>query len=149
MEKIRINGKMENVFVLKDSEEAMVYIPLSALQKVDYDRLVKMEEAGGEMLATLRKTKLDNGRNALAMYDDIIQVIRKYPTKNVRVPKPDHDSMSTHEKYQAEVERLEEKEAERKLKEEKEAAKAAPAEEKAEQPKKRGPGRPRKNQTAS
>lgn len=95
MEDLRINNKLQRVFVLKRSEESVVYIPVKALTRVDYDRLVGIEKKGGEMLAQMRKETLDNGRNALALYDRVIQVLRLKDDKTgTRLPKPDEPQAS-------------------------------------------------------
>ena len=89
MEDIRINNKLQRVFVLKKTDESVVYIALKSLTRVDYDRLLEIEAKGGEMLTQMRKEKLDNGRNALALYDDVIQVARLTGDKQaVRMNKP-------------------------------------------------------------
>lgn len=90
MKDIRVDGRLQRVFILKETESHYVYITLKHLSRVDYNRLREIEEKGGEMLNEMRKTKLDNGRNALALYDSIIQVSKKTGPNNaaVRVRKP-------------------------------------------------------------
>lgn len=124
MKDIRVNGKLQRVFILTESDSRYVYIPLKHLTRVDYNRLLEIEGKGGDMLTEMKKTKLDNGRNALAQYDSIIQVAIKETDKQVmRVPKPDEP-----ESYSVSTELTR-----------KEEEKTTPAE-----PKKRR-GRPRKN----
>lgn len=79
MKDIRVDGAFQRVFVLTESEDRIVYIPLKHLHRTDYDRLVAIEKAAGrgEMLTEMRKTVLDNGKNALVLYDSIIQVLKK------------------------------------------------------------------------
>ena len=90
MKDIRINGKMHRVFVLTESDERYVYIPLKHITRVDYNRLLEIENKGGDMLTEMKKTKLDNGRNALSQYDSIIQVaVKEGQQVGARLPKPD------------------------------------------------------------
>lgn len=78
MRVIKVNGKAEQVFVLKETEEKILYIPIKYLHRVDYDRLIEIEKSGPkEMLEAMKKTKLSNGRNALVQYDNYIQVISR------------------------------------------------------------------------
>ncbi len=90
MKDIRINGRNQRVFVLKETDERVVYIPVKALHHVDYIRLKDIEAKGGVMLDRMSETTLDNGRNALVQYDDLIQVLVK-TGKNTgeRLLKPD------------------------------------------------------------
>lgn len=76
MKVINIDGKPNKVFVLKETKDSLVYIPVKALFRVDYERLVELEKQGGELLKVMQKTTLDNGRNALVQYDNVIQVLR-------------------------------------------------------------------------
>lgn len=80
MKDIRINGKLNRVFVLKETDSRIVHIPVKSLHRVDYDRLRDIESktpSKADMLDTMRKTELDNGRNALVQYDKHIQVYLK------------------------------------------------------------------------
>jgi len=143
MKVVRINGKAAKVFVLKETEESLVYIPVNSIQRVDYERLLEIEKRGGEMLNEMRKTKLDNGMNALTLYDEVISVLRynKDHTDSVRVPKPT-EGQSVHVAYEERMKKLEE-----------ENQKSQPVQQKQEaseeeKPKKRrGPGRPPKSET--
>jgi hypothetical protein len=91
MKNIKIDGRMTPVFVLKETDNRIVYIPVNHLHRVDYDRLKDIEKAGGnDMLAQMRRTKLSNGMNSLAAYDKVIQVADKANGNNVaRLKKPD------------------------------------------------------------
>lgn len=84
MKDVRIDNILQRVFVLKETEDSLVYIPVKSLFKYDYDVLCKMERDGGELLKVMSRTTLDNGRNALIQYDNIIQVMR-YTDKGKRV----------------------------------------------------------------
>lgn len=90
MKDIRVEGRLQRVFVLKETDERIVYVPLKSLTRKDYERLLDIEGKGGEMLTEMRRTTLDNGRNALSQYDNIIQVVTKLNEKEgVRLRKPD------------------------------------------------------------
>lgn len=81
MKDVRINGRMARVFVLKETKDRLVYIPLNSIHRVDYDRLLDVEAIASrtktDMLDVMSTYKLDNGRNALLQYDSIIQVLQK------------------------------------------------------------------------
>jgi len=90
---IRIDGKFQRVFVLKEEDNRIVYIPVKALHRVDYDRLVDIENKAkdkNDLLDNLKETTLSNGRNALVQFDSIIQVANVDPEKPVgsRLKKP-------------------------------------------------------------
>lgn len=127
MKDLRIDGRLQRVFVLQETESRVVYIPLKALNRVDYDRLVDIEKRGGDMLKEMSRTTLDNGRNALDLYDEIIQ-IADLGTNIERIRKPE-ETIITQQAPQSEP---------RPKQEPKE-------EEKPAAPKKRGRGRPPKN----
>lgn len=75
MKDIRIDGRMNRVFVLKDADERIIYIPIAMCHRVDYERFKEIAEINpGNMLDQMKRTKLSNGRNALTQYDSIIQV---------------------------------------------------------------------------
>lgn len=93
MKDIRIDGKFQRVFVLKEEKDRIVYIPIKALHRVDYDRLVEIENKAknkNDLLDNLKETTLSNGRNALVQFDSIIQVANVDPQKPVgsRLKKP-------------------------------------------------------------
>lgn len=96
MKDIRIDGRLARVFILKEDANSLVYIPVKALFRVDYDRLTEIEERGGEMLKEMQRTTLDNGINALKQYDKIIQVL-KYSSSDKKVgtryPKPEEEDL--------------------------------------------------------
>ena len=78
MRRLIINGRTKRVFVLNETDKRIVYIPIDALHRVDYERLKKIEEKNPDgMLEEMKDTKLDNGRNALVVYDKLIQVANK------------------------------------------------------------------------
>ena len=81
MKDVRISGRMARVFILKETPDRLVYIPLKTLHRIDYDRLLEIESLSTKnhvsMLDLMATYKLDNGRNALLQYDKIIQVLQK------------------------------------------------------------------------
>jgi hypothetical protein len=78
MKRLSINGRSKKVFVLSETEHRIIYIPVSACHRVDYERLKKIEAKNPDnMLDELKETKLDNGRNALVVYDKLIQVANR------------------------------------------------------------------------
>lgn len=83
MKDVRINNRINRVFVLKETDERLVYIPIKSLHRVDYERLRKIEaEAGeGNMLDAMVNLNADNGLNSLVMYDSLIQVLVKTTDK--------------------------------------------------------------------
>ena len=80
-----VKGKKQLSFVVKEGPANDVIIPLSYLQPVDYQRLVKMEEAGGELMKVLRDTKLDNGKEAIVQYQDLFVVVEKERKEEISV----------------------------------------------------------------
>jgi len=130
MKDIRINGRNQRVFVLKETDERVVYIPVKALHHVDYIRLKDIEAKGGIMLDRMSETTLDNGRNALVQYDDLIQVLVK-TGKNTgeRLLKPDEAIPEAPVLTQVLVETVKQ-----------------PETQEAEPERRRGPGRPPKTQ---
>lgn len=68
------------VIVLRETDEAIVYIPMNGISRVDYERLKKLYDTSElDLLTTLRDERLDNGRNALVTYKDIICTLDKRP----------------------------------------------------------------------
>lgn len=100
MKDFRIDGKMKRVFVLKETKDRVVFIPLLALTRIDYNRLKEAEEKAGaaELLTELRNTTADNGRNLLALLDNIIEVGLKDASQEgvlTRMSKPNEKNRST------------------------------------------------------
>lgn len=105
------------VIILNETDKALVYIPLKALSRIDYNRFKEMHAKSElDLLTTMRDEKLDNGRNALVVYKNVIGV------QNKEQPKAE-DPVKT-EEPKAETQGQEE-----------------------EKPKRRGPGRPPKKKT--
>lgn len=97
MKDIRVDGIFQRVFVLSEAQgdngkTRIVYIPIKALHRTDYDRLLLIEKTAGRrpMLEEMKKTTLDNGKNALALYDSLIQVVEMNDNiRGTRLQKPD------------------------------------------------------------
>jgi hypothetical protein len=78
MKDFKIDGVLQRVFVLAESDQRVVYIPVKALSRVDYTRLIDIESKNpSAMLETMKKTTLDNGKNALVLYENLLQVLVK------------------------------------------------------------------------
>lgn len=81
-----IDGKRKAVFVLEEGPAAYIVIEFPKLIHVDYRRLKplseKAEKQGMSMMKLMSETRLDNGKNALAMYKDIITVVYKPGVKD-------------------------------------------------------------------
>lgn len=92
MKDVKINSRLQRVFVLKESEDRLVYIPVKSLHRVDYERLKKMsgeKPPRMDLLDFMAKKKLDNGINALVQFDGLIQVSKQFGHSNLRLKKPD------------------------------------------------------------
>ena len=75
---IKIDGRMQRVFVLTENDERICYIPLKSLHRVDYEQLTDISNKyKSRMMEGMAETTLQNGRNALRQYDKIIQVANK------------------------------------------------------------------------
>lgn len=88
-----VTGKRKKkVIVLNETDTSIVYIPLTGLSRIDYDRLKDMHEKSElDLLTTMRDQRLDNGRNALVIYKNVIQVYNKKqpePEPVVKAPEP-------------------------------------------------------------
>lgn len=77
MKELNLDGRKRLVFILKEDIGATIVIPVDVLQPVDYKRLKEMEKQGGELMKVMRDTKVDNGRNALELYKELIQIAYK------------------------------------------------------------------------
>ena len=85
-----IDGKRQRVFVLKQTDDRVAYIPIKDLHRIDYERLNDLEKnlSGQEMLLAMSKKTFNNGVNALVQYEDIIQVMDVKGDVGIRVPRP-------------------------------------------------------------
>lgn len=108
MKNIKINGLTRRVFVLKEADERIVYIPIKYLHRVDYDQLIEIQKEAppGMMLEALKKVKLKNGRNALLQLDSVIHVaIFTDETKTNAIPlRKDGVIVETKKKKRVDVE---------------------------------------------
>lgn len=122
VEDITVGNETVRGIKLASTDKAIVYIPVTALQSLDYQRLADIFEKPGSSsrLEKMRDNKLENGRAALTVYDSII---RYYYFNQER------GSLSPTEQASAELAPKYDDEAE--VEEEKPA-------------RKRGPGRPKK-----
>ena len=75
IEDITIGGKNVRGIKLAETDNAIVYIPVMALQNIDYKRLSEIFDKpdSSTRLEKLRDSKLDNGRYAISVYDSIIR----------------------------------------------------------------------------
>ncbi len=93
MKDIIVDGRLQRVFVLTETDKRIVYISLKSIHEVDYFRLKEIEQKAGKvpMIEFMKDYKLDNGRNALKQYDELIQIADKNaadPKKGSRLRKP-------------------------------------------------------------
>lgn len=89
MKDINIDGKVQRVFVLTETEKRVVYIPLKDLHRVDYERLVEFDKEEGELMKVMARSTLDNGMNALTQYEKLFQIADINDGKGTRVRKPE------------------------------------------------------------
>lgn len=74
----RSGPRLTKVMLLSETEQAYVFIPLNSITQVDYDRLKAVyDNTELDMLTTLRDHRMDNGRNALVTYRQLIKVKNK------------------------------------------------------------------------
>ena len=101
--KIVVNGRKIEAFILAESETRVTYIPLDACHFTDYKQLREIHDRRpNNMLEEMRISKLKNGRNALVVYDNLIQVMSK--TAGMRIEKADDPSAM---RINAEIKRIE------------------------------------------
>lgn len=90
------------VIILNETDNALVYIPLKALSRIDYNRFKEIHEKSElDLLTTMRDEKLDNGRNALVVYKNVISVQNKEQPKEeepVKVEEAKQETEQTEEK---------------------------------------------------
>lgn len=151
MKNLIIDGRIQRVFVLLETDERIVYIPLNGIHRVDYRRLLDIEEKAGDkndMLEIMKNYTIpENNRNALVQFEGIIQVMKKNDNnKGERVKKPDEV------RYKGDPQKEWTQRMERKQEDGDDAAREAMLNKLNEQDqaqettkKKRGPGRPPKN----
>lgn len=86
MIEMTLNGERKLVFVVNDGEAAMVVLPIEKLSKVDLKRIYAMDQKQEKLLDVMRETVLDNGANALGMYNGLFEVVPKEKPKKEEVP---------------------------------------------------------------
>jgi hypothetical protein len=76
MKTIRIDNKLQRVFVLRENKNRMIYIPVKSLHRVDYERMKEIEakKTSDDLLTVMGDVKLSNGINALVQFDNLICV---------------------------------------------------------------------------
>lgn len=97
MKDFRIDGMTQRVFVLSSTDKRIVYIPVKSLHRQDYEELKKLDAEttpSRSLMDILGKHRMKNGRNALAIFQNLIQVadLTDVPgsiTSALRVRKPD------------------------------------------------------------
>lgn len=85
MVEVEYNSKRILSFLIKRGDKNLIVIPIEGLLPVDYRRLSDIEAQGGEMMRVMRDTILDNGKNALAMYEPLFKIVA---IKEKEVPLP-------------------------------------------------------------
>jgi hypothetical protein len=85
MVEVEYNGKKVLSFLVRRGDVNLIIIPIDGLLPVDYRRLSNLEAQGGEMMRVMRDTTLDNGKNALAMYEPLFKIV---PIKEKSVDAP-------------------------------------------------------------
>lgn len=90
LKRFKIDGRMQEVFVLRETDSRVVYVPVKSMHRTDYERFKKMTSEKPprvDMLDYMSKTKLSNGMNALVQYDRLIQVANIHNNIGTRVKK--------------------------------------------------------------
>ena len=82
MIEVMINGKKEFCYLVRGGEVNNIVVPLNALSPLDQKRFAEMDSSGSDLMTTMRDTKLDNGTNALVLYQEL------FVTVPVNKPKP-------------------------------------------------------------
>jgi hypothetical protein len=72
MKEFVIKGKTKLCFVLKEGELNDIVVTYDSLAPIDLKRFYEMESQGGDLMRVMRDTTLDNGVNALKMYEDLL-----------------------------------------------------------------------------
>lgn len=89
MKDFKIDGRLQRVFVLRETDERVIYMPVRSLHRVDYERMVDLENKNksskDDLLTIMADTRLDNGMNALVVYKNVIQVMEKGENGNSRI----------------------------------------------------------------
>jgi len=105
LKRFKIDGRMQEVFTLRETDERIVYVPVKSMHRVDYDRFKEMigkKPPRVDLLDYMSKYKLSNGLNALVQYDSLIQVANVHNNSATRVKKTDEIIASFEHKSQTE-----------------------------------------------
>lgn len=89
---LKIDGRLQRVLILTESDERILYIPIKLPSRVDYEAFKEIDKqtpTGGDMLNTMQKFKLENGRLAIIQYEKLMQVAVKEQGKASRIPRPE------------------------------------------------------------
>lgn len=75
MKEFDIKGKRKLCFVVKSGALNDIVVPYESLATIDLKRFMDMEKQGGDLMRVMRDTTLDNGVNALIMYEGLLQTV--------------------------------------------------------------------------
>lgn len=91
MKDFNIDGKATRVFVLAETENRVVYIPVKNLHRVDYDRMTELESnpENKDLLKAMSRSTLSNGMNCLTQFENIIQIMDIADGKGTRIKRPE------------------------------------------------------------
>lgn len=79
LKQIEVNKRLIQAFILSETENRVLYIPVKSLHYNDYRQLKAVSDREpNNMLEEMRRSKhTGNNRNLLAMYDGLINVLSK------------------------------------------------------------------------
>ncbi|WGH49524.1 hypothetical protein [Alishewanella phage vB_AspM_Slicko01] len=92
LKRFKIDGRMQEVFVLRETTARIVFVPIKSMHRVDYERFKEMLKAKpprADLLDYMTKYRLKNGLNALIQYDNLIQVANIHNNVGTRIKKTD------------------------------------------------------------
>jgi len=72
MKEFVIKGKRKLCFIVKLGALNDIVVTYDSLAPVDLKRFLEMEKQGGDLMRVMRDTTLDNGVNALNMYEALL-----------------------------------------------------------------------------
>ena len=75
MKEFVIKGKRKLCFVVKHGALNDIVVTYESLANIDLKRFMDMEKQGGDLMRVMRDTTLDNGVNALIMYEGLLQTV--------------------------------------------------------------------------
>lgn len=77
-----VKNENQLCFIVAEGEVNDIVLPIKYLAPIDYQRLIGMEEKGGELMKVMRDTTLENGKNALIQFQQLLVTYPK-PLKQV------------------------------------------------------------------